>query len=107
MATIVGILSAKIENFHEFIRLNWYPKSLKFLLFFSQSHLSAISATTDFIKVIFEFEFINAEGLKTVIQIISTLAIPVIRNFIRFLVFSKIKIYEVFVEGAMSRSTLL
>lgn len=105
-ATIVGILSAKIlEKFPMSLSdsIRYLKSSWKFFAFlFSIALIIVLLATTGILSKLFSnLGFINAEGLKTVIQIISTLAIPVIIiSFVLFGVFKKIKIYEVFVEGA-------
>ncbi len=105
-ATIVGILSAKIlEKFPMSLSdsIRYLRSSWKFFAFlFSIALIIVLLATTGVLSKLFSnLSFINAEGLKTVIQIISTLAIPVIIiSFVLFGVFKKIKIYEVFVEGA-------
>jgi spore maturation protein SpmA len=105
-ATIVGILSAKIlekfpMSFSDSIR--YLKSSWKFFAFlFSIALIIVLLASTGVLSKLFSnLGFINAEGLKTVIQIISTLAIPlIIISFVLFGFFKKVKIYEVFVEGA-------
>lgn len=105
-ATIVGILSAKIlEKFPMSLSdsIRYLKSSWKFFAFlFSIALIIVLLAATGILSKLFSnLGFINAEGLKTVIQIISTLAIPlIIISFVLFGVFKKIKIYEVFVEGA-------
>lgn len=105
-ATTVGIFSAKVlEKFPmsfsdsmKYLKSKW-----KFFtyLFLSALIITLFVTTGIFSKLFSNVGFINAEGLKALIQIISTLAIPVIIiSFVLFGVFKKIKIYEVFVEGA-------
>jgi len=102
-ATITGITTAKIfenislgvsgvitklkRNYRIIITL--LIISISFLLFF----------TTGYFKTF--FSFVSIETLKTSIQIISILAIPlIIISFVLFGIIKKVKIYEVFVEGA-------
>jgi spore maturation protein SpmA len=105
-ATVAGVTAAKfIEKFYleswSFSR--WFRKNLKFfgivallflavVLFFSTGLTSKFSYT---------FSFITAEGFKNFIEIVSTLAIPLlIIIFIGYGVIKKVKVYESFVEGA-------
>lgn len=105
-ATIVGVLSAKIfEKFPMSLSdsIRYLKSSWKFFAsLFTIAIVIVLLATTGILSNLFSnLSFINAEGLKTVIQIISTLAIPVIIiSFVLFGVFKRVKIYEVFVEGA-------
>ncbi len=47
------------------------------------------------------FDFVNPESFKTVVTVISTLAIPfIIFSFIVFGIVKKVNVYEAFVEGA-------
>ncbi|MBI9070010.1 MAG: spore maturation protein [Melioribacteraceae bacterium] len=64
--------------------------------------LVAVLTVTGVLSSIFStVSFIDAELFKSIIQVISTLAIPLIMfTFITFGVIKKVKIYEVFVEGA-------
>ncbi len=105
-ATFVGILSAKIlekfpmsfSDFSGYVKSKWkFSLSLFAFLF-----LIVLSLSTGMFSKIFSFfNFINADTLKNVIQIFSTLAIPVIIiSFVLFGLFKKVKIYEVFIEGA-------
>ncbi len=105
-ATTMGILSAKIlEKFP--MSLSDAKQHLKsswkfFASLFSIIILIVLLAASGILSLLFsKLTFINAEGLKTVIQIISTLAIPlIITAFVLYGVVKKVKIYEVFVEGA-------
>lgn len=105
-ATIVGILSAKIlekfpMSFSDSIR--YLKSSWKFFVsIFSIAFIFVLLAATGLLSGFFSrMEFFNAEGLKSIIQIISTLAIPlIIISFVLFGVLKNVKIYEVFVEGA-------
>lgn len=101
-ATIVAILAAKTlekfpMSFSDFIK---YVKSgWKFLLSLLAMAIAVIIFSVT--GVLSSFSFINTELIKTVIQVISILAIPfIIFTFVFFGIFKKIKIYEVFVEGA-------
>ncbi|MCX6168270.1 MAG: nucleoside recognition protein [Ignavibacteriales bacterium] len=105
-ATIVGVLSAKIlEKFPMSFSdsMNYLKSKWKFFiaLFVIAFIIALLAATGLLTKLFSSLGFINAEGLKALIQIISTLAIPlIIISFVLFGVFKKIKIYEVFVDGA-------
>jgi spore maturation protein SpmA len=102
-ATFVGILSAKILekfpmsffNFMSYLKSKW-----KFILtLFSIAFVIVILAVSGILSKL--SGCINAELIKTIIQIVSTLAIPIIIiSFVLFGVFKKVKIYESFVEGA-------
>ena len=105
-ATFTGILAAKtfekfpmsFSNFMLFLRSSWKF----FAAIFSIALIIVLLATTGLISKIFSsLGFINSEGLKTIIQIISTMAIPVIIiTFVTYGAIKKVKIYESFVEGA-------
>ncbi|MBA4405888.1 nucleoside recognition protein [bacterium] len=105
-ATIVGVLSAKVmEKFPMSFSdaVGYLKSSWKFFVsLFSFALIVLLLAVTGTLSSLFSnLGFINAEGMKTVIQIISTLAIPlIIISFVLFGFFKKVKIYEVFVEGA-------
>ncbi len=105
-ATIVGVLSAKIlEKFPMSFSdsVNYLKSKWKFFVsLFAITFVIVLFAITGLLSKLFlSLGFINAEGLKTFIQIISTLAIPlIIISFVLFGVFKKVKIYEVFVDGA-------
>jgi len=98
-ATLTGITAAKIlEKFSipNFSFSNWFKMNIKFLIkfFFSAALL---------LGIIFSgiLSFVSADVLKTTIQAISTLAIPlIIISFVLFGAIKKVKLYEVFVEGA-------
>lgn len=102
-ATITGITAAKIfENislgfsgFLSKIKNNFRIVLIALIIVI----LMILFFTTGLFQQI--FSFINIETLKTVIQIISILAIPIIIiSFVLFGIIKKVKIYEVFVEGA-------
>lgn len=105
-ATIVGILSAKIlEKFPMSLSksMKYFKSSWKFFVsVFSIALIIVLLTATGLLSRFFSsMGFFNAEGLKSIIQIISTLAIPlIIISFVLFGVLKKVKIYEVFVEGA-------
>lgn len=105
-ATVAGVSAAKfIEKFYleTWSFSSWFRKNLKFfgivallflavVLFFSTGFASKFSDS---------FSFITAEGFKNFIEIVSTLAIPLlIIIFIGYGVIKKVKVYESFVEGA-------
>jgi spore maturation protein SpmA len=98
-ATLTGITAAKIlEKFSipNFSFTNWFKENIKFLVTF-------FFIAAFFIFVLFSglLSFVSADFLKTTIQAISTLAIPlIIISFVLFGAFKKVKLYEVFVEGA-------
>ena len=105
-ATMTGLIAAKIlEKFPmsftdgaKYIKSAWKF----FLSIFSIGLIITVLAVTGTLSKLFSvIGFANAEGLKSFIQAISTLAIPaIIITFVLFGFFKKIKIYEVFVEGA-------
>lgn len=101
-ATTVGIVSAKLlekfpMSFPNFIRLlksNW-----KILI--SIIVLISLVVLTIFSGIFSNQNFINVDLIKNIIQIISLLAIPaIIFSFVVYGFIKKVKIYEVFVEGA-------
>ena len=105
-ATTVGITAAKIfEKFPvkrgdlgNWIRSNSKGLSILFglILIIAVLLLSGI-----FSKIAPFLSFLNPELFRSIIQIISTLAIPlIIFVFITYGALKKVKIYEVFVEGA-------
>jgi len=105
-ATTVGIISAKfLEKFP--IKnggiTNWIKQNIKaFVIMISAVILFAIFMLTGLMSQIFSmFSFIDAGLVKSIVQGVSTLAIPlIILIFVLFGMIKKIKIYEVFVEGA-------
>lgn len=101
-ATIVGITAAKtfekfpmpLKDFFIYVKNGWKF----FLSLFLLAVLIIFLAAIGFFKSI---TFFDAETVKFIIQIISILAIPaIILIFVTFGIIKKIKIYEVFVEGA-------
>lgn len=108
-ATITGIVAAKtLEKFYtngdtkktnstsffSFIKSGW-----KFFaaLFVIALVISLLAASGVFSKI----SFINSDTLKSIIQMISTLAIPlIIVSFVTYGAIKKVKLYEAFVEGA-------
>ncbi len=105
-ATFVGILAAKtlekfpmsFSNFVSFLQSSWKFFTAIFLIAF----LIVLLATTGLLSKIFSSAgFLNTDGLKIIIQIISTLAIPIIIiTFVIYGAIKKVKIYEAFVDGA-------
>lgn len=105
-ATVAGVTAAKlIEKFYlkSWSFSKWLRKNLKFfgiaallltavILFFTTGLASKFSDS---------ISFVSAEGFKNFIEIMSTLAIPLlIIIFIGYGVIKKVKVYESFVEGA-------
>ncbi len=105
-ATIVGITAAKIlEKFP--LKINegssWFKNNIKGIsILLGAALLIAVLTISGAISVLFGlFDFVDAELVKNVIQIIAILAIPfIILSFITYGIFKKVKVYEVFVEGA-------
>jgi len=101
-ATIVGITTVKLFEknpfkigFSEFVRT-----TKKGLIIFASIVLIILVLLFSGVASSLT-KFINPELFKTIIQIISTLAIPMlIFIFIGYGAIKKVKIYEVFVEGA-------
>lgn len=98
-ATITGITAAKIlEKFSipNFNFKNWIKSNLKLLASFF-----FFAAVIVFIFLSGALSIISVGMVKSIIQVISTLAIPlIIFSFITYGVIKNVKIYEVFVEGA-------
>ncbi len=105
-ATTVGITATKVlEKFplKEGGLASLFNSSKKgILVFLSILVLGFILVVTGLMtSLITFFNFLNPELFKSIIQIISTLAIPMlIFVFIGYGAIKKVKIYEVFVEGA-------
>jgi len=105
-ATTVGITSAKIlEKFPikkgEFgTWLKSYKKGLTIFVSII-AVITILVLTGAFSKIFSLFSFINVDFFKAIINIISILAIPgLIFLFIGYGALKKVKVYEVFVEGA-------
>jgi len=105
-ATIVGITSAKIlEKFpikHGEFGL-WLKQNLKiFGTFFGIVALLFVFFLTGLSKSLGSvFSFINPNLFKSIIQVVSTVAIPLlITVFIGYGAIKKVKVYEKFIEGA-------
>jgi spore maturation protein SpmA/spore maturation protein SpmB len=105
-ATTVGITATKVmEKFplKEGGIASLISSSKKGIIFFAILALLVfvLIVTGLMTSLITFFNFLNPELFKSVIQIISTLAIPMlIFVFIGYGAIKKVKIYEVFVEGA-------
>lgn len=105
-ATIVGITVTKIfEKFpFSFVDiLYWIKRHFLFLAisFAAVILLSALSFTGMYNYFGSVLSFLNPELLKNIIEIISTLAIPlIIFSFVLLGIIKKVKIYETFVVGA-------
>ena len=105
-ATIVGITATKI--FEKFpIRKgetgNWFKSNMKgLMIFLAIIAFIAIFAVTGLFNLVFSnLTFLSVEGLKTVINVISIVAIPLLLFvFIGYGALKKVKVYETFVEGA-------
>lgn len=101
-ATIVGITVAKVmENFplgNKTLLQVLNEKKWLFITLFSFLSMIGVLSAVGVLQAVFAG---NSEGIKSVIEIISTFAIPVIIvSFIAFGIIKKVKIYEQFVEGA-------
>lgn len=105
-ATTVGITATKVlEKFplQEGGMAGLIRSSKKGILFFlSVALIIFILAVTGLMTTLISFfNFLNPELFKNIIQVVSTLAIPMlILIFIGYGAIKKVKIYEVFVEGA-------
>jgi spore maturation protein SpmA len=105
-ATTVGITATKVlEKFplQEGGMAGLIRSSKKGILFFlSVVLIIFILAVTGLMTTLISFfNFLNPELFKNIIQVVSTLAIPMlILIFIGYGAIKKVKIYEVFVEGA-------
>lgn len=105
-ATTVGITATKI--FEKFpIRKgelgSWFQSNLKGLLIFLAiiAFIAIFTVTGLFSAIFSNMSFFSAEGLKTIINVISIVAIPaLIFIFIGYGALKKVKVYETFVEGA-------
>jgi spore maturation protein SpmA len=105
-ATAVGIASAKIlEKFPMKISdiIKWFKTNLKkiglFLLIVAAAVVIFISGLFSGLSVI--FKFINPELFKSIIQVISILAIPgIILAFVIYGFVKKVNVYASFVDGA-------
>jgi spore maturation protein SpmB len=102
-ATTVGITTAKI--FEAFSSRNlkfksWIQSRIKSILFFSLAVFALIVfAITGLLSSL--TSSIDAEVFKSLIQVVSTIAIPfIIMLFVGYGIIKKVKIYESFVEGA-------
>lgn len=105
-ATLVGITSAKILEkfsikgfkFFDWIKSNSKVFITSLIILFA---LAVLIVTGVISSIISLFNFLNPELFRSVIQIISILAIPaLIVIFIGYGAIKKVKVYEVFVEGA-------
>ena len=105
-ATLTGILGAKFfekfpirkGEFGNWIKENWKLPAviLGLILFFLIATVSGLLNAFGSL-----FSFINPNILKDIVQIASTVAIPVlIFSFIGYGAIKKVKVYEQFVEGA-------
>jgi spore maturation protein SpmA len=105
-ATTVGITAAKIfEKFplKKGDASNWFKSNVKGILVLLGVMASVLILSVSGIlsSILSFFSFINPELFKSIIQVISILAIPMlIFIFIGYGALKKVKIYEVFVEGA-------
>ncbi len=100
-STIAGVVSAKVlEKFPmNFSSLMKYVTS-KWKMVISIFSIALLIILT-FVSGSLSKIFVNADSVKVVIEIISSLAIPlIIISFVLFGFIKKVKIYEAFVEGA-------
>lgn len=99
-ATIAGLSAAKLlekfpMNFSQFISLLKSSWKLIFSLIFVIALIILLAGSGILAS------FGNTENIKAVIQLISVLAIPfIIFSFVVYGIIKKVKVYEVFVEGA-------
>jgi spore maturation protein SpmA len=105
-ATCAGITSAKvIEKFYleNWSLSDWFIKNLKFfgliaLIIFAVILFVTTGLASSFIH---SLSFVSAKGFKNLIEVVSSLAIPLlIIIFIGYGFLKKVKVYETFVEGA-------
>lgn len=98
-ATSVGILSAKVLEKFSIPNFNfavWLKGNIRIIAGFLVAALLLILAITSGL-----FSAFNTDLLKSVIQTVSVLAIPlIIVSFVFFGLYKGVKLYEVFVEGA-------
>src|SRR3990172_848019 len=105
-ATVTGVLAAKIlEKFplQKGILSGIIKKHKRgILIFIGLAIISLLLVFTGMGKMVGSaLRFLNPETFKTIIELISTLAIPLlIFIFVGFGVYKKVKVYEQFVEGA-------
>lgn len=105
-STIAGITAAKVfEKFYleSWSFSDWIKKNLKFALsiLFLVAVLIILLLTGIFSEAGNIFSFISTDGFKNIVQLVSSLAIPVIIVvFVLYGVIKKVKVYESFVEGA-------
>lgn len=105
-ATVIGVTAAKVlEKFplRQDGLSGLIKKNRKGILIFTGLVVVALLLTlTGLGKLIISvLAFLNPETLKTVIEIVSTVAVPLlIFLFVGFGVYRKVKIYEQFIEGA-------
>ena len=105
-ATIAGVTAAKvIEKFYlkDWNFSNWIKKNARQIIIVALFIIALVlffltglaNELTNFLS------FISAEGFKNFIEVVSTLAIPLlIIVFVGYGVIKKVKVYESFVEGA-------
>ncbi|MCF8241592.1 MAG: spore maturation protein [Melioribacteraceae bacterium] len=102
-ATFVGITVAKIFERFSKSKIDFWSSNkniiISILVFVG---VAAILGFTGVLKSFFTlFQFVDADLFRSVIQIISIIAIPlIIFAFLIFGFIKKVKVYEVFVEGA-------
>jgi spore maturation protein SpmA len=105
-ATIAGVTAAKIlEKIYlkSWSFLDWFRQNLKFFgLAFLIILVTALFFITGLAAKAGELlSFISAEGFKSIIEVVSKLAIPLlIIVFIGYGAIKKVRVYESFVEGA-------
>ena len=102
-ATTVGIIAAKMFEAFSVRSLKfrqWIQTRIKSIIIFSIVVFAVIVFSVSGLLSSLTSS-INAEVFKSVIQIVSTLAIPfIILLFVTYGVIKKVKIYESFIEGA-------
>ncbi len=85
---------AKISSIVSFVKSGWKL----FALLLAVGLIVILAGTSGLFS---ELTFVNPEALKSIIQMISILAIPlIIISFVTYGAIKKVKLYEAFVEGA-------
>jgi len=105
-ATVAGVTAAKIiEKFYlkSWKFTDWIKQNLKFIIsiFLILAVIAVVIISGIYSALAPMFSFISIDTFKNFIEIVSTLAIPVlILVFIGYGALKKVKVYERFVEGA-------
>jgi spore maturation protein SpmA len=111
-ATVAGVSAAKIiEKFYleSWSFVTWFKKNFKIFLslFLILIAILLIFITGFYNQIASLFSFISPSGFRSLIVIISALAIPfLIIIFIGYGAIKKVKVYESFIEGAKDGFTI-